>query len=141
MHSAFAIENPLKPHQALEILEDVYNIHHLKPDNRAIEMIKIHEKYIKIYPYIFKNFEEKRVINCSEILIEEWGMIPLLHKYLWGTFNPVALNEDFQKESSLQGKKVKKKIKKVQEEVKKEVEEYEEVFSDDSQDDFVDLDI
>ena len=53
---------------------------------------------MKIAPYAFKNYEERRIMGICEINQEEWGMIPLLRDYLYGTFNPTALNEDFQKE-------------------------------------------
>lgn len=86
----------LNTHQTLEILEDVHSIHKLKADDRATKMIVLHEKYIRIYPYLFKNFEEKRILTQDEVLLEEWGMIPLLKKNLWGVFNSEALNEDFQ---------------------------------------------
>jgi len=102
----------LKTHQSLEILEDAFLLRKEKLDDRALGMIKLHMKYIKIYPYCFKNFAEKRILTQEEVKIDEWGMIPLLHKYLWGTFNPTALNEAFQEEEKVTRKNVKKKTKK-----------------------------
>lgn len=98
----------LRVHQTLEILEDIHTIHKLKPDNRASKMIEFHEKYIRVYPYLFKNFEERRILTQDEVIVEDWGMIPLLKKNLWGTFNSEALNQDFQ----LEEKEVRKLPKK-----------------------------
>jgi hypothetical protein len=114
----------LNTKQSLEILEDVVNIKAKKPDDRASQMIKLHEKYIKVYPFIFKNFEERRILTQSEILNEDLGMIPHLKKELWGIFNAVALNEDFQEENKVTRKQVKRRPKKLQEQKEEEYEEY-----------------
>ena len=99
----------LRKEQKLELLEEVYALHRLKPDQRVAPLLRIHEKWMKITPYAFKNFVERRV-HCSEVIVlTEWGMIPLLHDYLFGTFNAVALNEDFQRENALPRPKMKKK--------------------------------
>ena len=90
----------LRNEQKLEILEEVYAFSKMKPDDRVAPLIKVHEKWMKIAPFAFKNFEERRIMGISEVCTAEWGMIPLLRDYLFGTFNPVALNEDFQKENS-----------------------------------------
>lgn len=113
----------LKTHQSIEILEDVYSFLNLKGDEKSLKMIALHEKYIRIYPYLFKNFEEKKILTQCEVEASEWGMIPLLHKNLWGTFNPVALDEAFQLENTVKSKYKPKKVKK---EEKKEEEETEE---------------
>jgi hypothetical protein len=117
----------LNTRQSLEILEDMSNIKAKKADDRAEQMIKLHEKYIKVYPFIFKNFEERRILTQAEVLNEEWGMIPHLKKELWGTFNATALNEDFQEENKVSRKEVKRRPKKIQE---KKEEEYEEYYED-----------
>lgn len=99
--------------QVLEILEDFHKHLSLPPDARALQIIKLHEKYLKVFPYAFKNFEERRVRSQEEISALEWGMIPLLKKHLLGNFNPSALNEDFQLEN--------KTIEKVRKERKKKI--------------------
>jgi hypothetical protein len=123
----------LKPHQSLEILEDMHAIKAKKPNDIASAMIKLHEKYIRIYPYLFKNFEEKRILTQSEVIREDWGMIPLLKKELWGIFNGIALNEDFQLETTVTRKEVKRRPKKLQEEQKDEEQEsyYEDQYLND----------
>ena len=85
--------------QCIEILEETHRFLKMKPDARVPHMLKVHEKFMKIFPYAFKNFEEKKIFRVSEVDKEEWGIIPLLKKNLWGNFNPVALNEDFRKEN------------------------------------------
>ena len=120
----------LRPHQSLEILEDMYAIKAKKLNDIASAMIKLHEKYIRVYPYLFKNFEEKRILTQSEVIREDWGMIPLLKKELWGTFNGIALNEDFQLETTDTRKEVKRRPKKLQEK-KTEVEEEQESYYED----------
>jgi hypothetical protein len=99
----------LKPSQKLEILDEFHSFYDLKTPARVSPLIKIHEKWMKIAPYAFKNYEERRIMGICKIDLEDWGMIPLLREYLYGTFNAVALNEDFQKEikepKSFTGKK------------------------------------
>jgi hypothetical protein len=121
----------LKTHQVLEILEDIFAFQKQKPDERATSMIKLHEKYIRIYPYLFKNFEEKRILTQEEIGCEEWGMIPLLHKHLWGTFNAVALDEAFQEENKAMKNDTKKKPKKVKENLTEEKQPTEDYYEED----------
>jgi hypothetical protein len=131
----------LKTHQCLEILEDAHRFFSYKPDRRAEEMIKLHEKYIKIYPYLFKNFEERRILTQSEVTSEDWGMIPLLHKNLWGTFNSVALDESFQEENKSISRNIKKRpkpVKKAEENSPKQEEFYENLISEEGEP--VDLD-
>lgn len=121
----------LKTHQILEILEDAFAFQKQKPDDRASSMIKLHEKYIRIYPYLFKNFEEKRILTQEEVESEEWGMIPLLHKHLWGTFNSVALDEAFQEENKATKTNIKKKPKKVKENPVEEKQTTEDYYEED----------
>lgn len=100
----------LRNEQKIEILEEVYKHHSKTPANRVAPIIQIHEKWMRITPYAFKNLEERRIIGISQINEDEWGMIPLLKTDLIGTFNSSLLNEDFQKENK--APKVKKKKKK-----------------------------
>lgn len=90
----------LRKDQQLEILEAVHKIHHLDPDARVAPLLRIHETWMRIVPYAFKDFDERRLITVEEIMNEEWGTIPLLHTHLFGTFNSSALNEDFRRESA-----------------------------------------
>jgi hypothetical protein len=99
--------------QSLEILEDFFRLINLNPNDRAVEVLKLHSKYLKIFPYAFKNLEERRILNFSEIDSSEWGMVPLLHKYLIGNFNSTALDKDFQLENKELPKITKKRKKKV----------------------------
>jgi len=131
----------LKTHQCLEILEDAYQFAKLNPDKKAEQMIKLHEKYIKVYPYLFKNFEERRILTQEEVVTEDWGMLPLLHRNLWGTFNPVALNEAFQEENKSISRNIKKRpkpVKKAEENSPKQEEFYENLISEEGEP--VDLD-
>lgn len=89
----------LRKDQQLEILDEIYAHFSKKPDERVAPIIKVHEKWMKISPYAFKNYEERRMIAIREISSLDWGMIPLLQTHLLGNFNAQALNEDFQKES------------------------------------------
>jgi hypothetical protein len=99
----------LRNDQKIEILEEVFKCHHLPISKRVEPMIKIHEKWMRIAPYAFKNLEERRITGISEIHVNEWGMIPLLKEHLLGTFNSSTLNEDFQKENKIPVVKPKKK--------------------------------
>jgi hypothetical protein len=101
----------LKTEQQLEILEEATNHYSKKPDNRVAPMIKLHEKWMKIVPYAFKNFEDSRIVGLSEVENFDWGMVPLLQKYLLGNFNAEALNEDFQEEHLPKPEKKKKEKK------------------------------
>ena len=127
----------LKTNEIIDILEDSYKLLKYDDDKRIEPLLKIHSKYMIRFPYAFKNFEEKRIVCFSEVNQDEWGMIPLLHKNLWGTFNAVALNEDFQKENSVINKKTKsKQIDQIEEETIEE-----ELYDEYDEDDIVDLDI
>jgi len=124
----------LKTNEAIDILNEVYAIIKKPADKRVPAILKIHSKYMTRFPYAFKNFEERRILTTGIVNEEEWGMIPLLHKHLFGTFNAVALNEDFQKEI----KNPKIKPKKVKEQKLEEEEEFETIeLDDDLDDDFV----
>jgi hypothetical protein len=127
----------LKTNEIIDILEDSYKLLKYDDDKRIEPLLKIHSKYMIRFPYAFKNFEERRITCFSEVDECEWGMIPLLQKNLWGTFNPVALNEDFQKENTITTKKTKSKpINQIEEETEEE-DLYEYEYDDD---DIVDLD-
>lgn len=106
--------------QQLELLEDVHRFHSLKATDRAIEIFKLHSKYMRIFPFAFKNLEELRTLHVTEILAEEWGMIPLLHSHLLGNFNKSALDADFQLENR-EWKTITKKKKRTPAEVKPDV--------------------
>jgi hypothetical protein len=101
----------LRNEQKIEILEEVFKHHSKTPANRVEPIIQIHEKWMRISPYAFKNLEERRVLGIEQINEEEWGMIPLLKTDLIGTFNSSLLNEDFQKENKVPKEKKKKKKK------------------------------
>ena len=120
----------LRTDQCIEVLENSYNHVKEKADSRAVNSIKVHEKFISVFPYAFKNFEEKRILSVSEVSSEDWGMIPLLHKYIWGTFNPVALNESFQEENKIEKTIKKKKPRGLNSEKKEDVIEEELLESD-----------
>jgi hypothetical protein len=101
----------LRNEQKIEILEEVFKHHSKNPADRVIPIIQIHEKWMRIAPYAFKNLEERRVLGIEKINEDEWGMIPLLKTDLIGTFNSSLLNEDFQKENKVPKEKKKKKKK------------------------------
>lgn len=101
----------LRNEQKIEILEEVFKHHSKRPSDRVAPIIQIHEKWMRIAPYAFKNLEERRVIGIEKINEDEWGMIPLLKTDLIGTFNSSLLNEDFQKENKAPKEKIKKKKK------------------------------
>jgi hypothetical protein len=96
----------LKTSQKLEILDEIHNYNKLSIVKRVSPIIRIHEKWMKIVPYAFKNFEERRIIGIDEVHVDEWGMIPLLKENVLGNFNTTALNEDFQEETKILPKKV-----------------------------------
>ena len=50
---------------------------------------------MKKFPHAFKNLEERRLLIANKIDVEEWGMIPLLQRHLFGNFNTTALKKDF----------------------------------------------
>lgn len=102
----------LRNEQKIELLEDVFKHHHKTLDQRVAPIIQIHEKWMRIAPYSFKNLEERRILGISQIATDEWGMIPLLREELLGTFNSSLLNEDFQKENKVPVEKKKKKKQK-----------------------------
>lgn len=99
----------LRNEQKIEILDEVFKYSTFPPDARVAPSIRIHDKWMKITPYAFKNLEESRIIGLSEVETSEWGMIPLMKESLLGTFNARLLNEDFQKENREPVKKKKKK--------------------------------
>jgi hypothetical protein len=129
----------LRNEQKIELLEDIYQHHHKTPEQRVEPIIQIHEKWMRIAPYAFKNLEERRITGISKVSIEEWGMIPLLKEELLGTFNSSLLNEDFQKENKAPVEKKKKKQKPVQKSlIEEEVETVSEEFMEEGE--FIDWD-
>ena len=124
----------LRNEQKIEILEEIYKYSSFPPDARVVPIIQIHDKWMKIAPYAFKNLEERRIIGLSEVEISEWGMIPLLKEALLGTFNAKLLNEDFQKENQepIIKKKKKKKSQPVENKKVEDVNEYEEIIFDEN---------
>jgi len=122
--------------QQLEILEDFQRAVFSK--NSTVEVLKLHSKYLRIFPYAFKNLEERRILCFEEVDVKEWGMMPLLHRYLLGNFNSSALDKDFQLENKFSQeitKKRKKKINTIKEENREE-EKIEEILEDDTIDNF-----
>lgn len=113
----------LRPERRLEILEEASKHCNKKPVNRVSPIIKIHEKWMKIAPYAFKNFEDSRIVGLREIENFDWGMIPLLQTNLIGNFNPIALNEDFLLENVQPKPVVKKKKKKAEKTIAPEYDE------------------
>jgi hypothetical protein len=99
----------LRTDQKLEIMDETFKYNSLKPDARVAPMIKIHEKWMKIAPYAFKNLEERRILGISEVDSNDWGMLPLLKDHLLGNFNVNALNEDFKEEIANPPSKLDKK--------------------------------
>lgn len=95
----------LDTRKVLEVLQDAFMFSHLKPDSRVLPTVRLHDKFMHVFPWAFKNFDVKRIRVVTEVEISEWGMIPLLYKYLIGNFNSTGLNEDFQKENKLVRKK------------------------------------
>jgi hypothetical protein len=91
----------LKTSQKLEILDEIHRYNELSPIKRVSPVINIHEKWMKIAPYAFKNFEERRIIGIEEVKVDDWGMIPLLKEHILGNFNSIALNEDFLEEMKI----------------------------------------
>lgn len=122
----------------IQLLEDLYKQLKIKDTERAIHNIQIHEKWMKITPWCFKNIEERRIIGISLVEHNEWGMIPLLKDSLLGNFNAILLNEDFKKENKISIKKTKNNIptKTLIEEDEKQ-ETYEEFLNDEG---IIDLD-
>lgn len=119
----------LRNEQMIELMEEVYKLHKFPLAQRIKPLIKIHEKWMIIAPFAFKNFEERRISSSATVNEEEWGMIPLLHKSLWGNFNPTALNESFQLENKK--KPLRESKKKVEmEKPKEELETMEESFTE-----------
>lgn len=108
----------LNAKECIDIFEDFYRFSDKPIQKRAINTVQLHDKYNKIFPWVFKNFNSTRIRTAVEIKPEEWGLIPCLHKYLFGNFNLSALNEDFQKEI-----KIRKKFKPVTKEKEKKKEE------------------
>ena len=98
----------LRNEQKIELLEDIFKHSNLNLYKKTVENIKLHEKWIRILPWAFKNYDCKRVLTLSEIPCTEWGLVPLLHQNLIGNFNPKALEESFQEENKV---KKERKIK------------------------------
>lgn len=117
----------LNTKQSLEILDDCYLHIEKTATERVLPIVKIHDKFMKVFPWTFKNYVSHRIKTSIEIQPQEWGMIPLLYKYLFGNFNATALNEDFQHEN----RTIKKIEKQVPKEKQKEIEEEEEIVTED----------
>ena len=85
----------------LRILQDTHKYMGKKLQGRILPMVNVHDRYMEIFPWAFKNFLEHRICSSMEVDVDEWGMIPLLKKELMGNFNPCALMEDFKKEKKV----------------------------------------
>lgn len=128
----------LNTRELLQVLEDFYPFMNNAPDSRVQPILKLHEKYMKKFPYVFKNFAERKIVSVNEVDVEEWGMVPLLHKYLWGTFNAIALDEAFQAENKARRKTaVNKRKKKLHEHAQVS----EDVLEEDSVSDEIEIEI
>ena len=119
----------LRNEQMIEIMEEVFSLHKFPIESRIKSLIKIHDKWMTIVPFAFKNFEERRISSTSEINESTWGMIPLLYKFLWGNFNAQSLNESFQLENKKRPIRERKKEVKM-EKPKEDVQTAEETFSE-----------
>ena len=119
----------LRNEQMIEIMEEVFSLHKFPIESRIKSLIKIHDKWMTIVPFAFKNFEERRISSTSEINESVWGMIPLLHKFLWGNFNAQSLNESFQLENKKRPIRENKKEVKM-EKPREDVQTAEETFTE-----------
>ena len=119
----------LRNEQMIEIMEEVHKLHKFPIEQRIKPLIKIHDKWMTIVPFAFKNFEERRISSTSEINESVWGMIPLLHKFLWGNFNAQSLNESFQLENKKRPIRENKKEVKM-EKPREDVQTAEETFTE-----------
>jgi hypothetical protein len=106
----------LSTQHALNVLEDAFLSITKKPITRNLHINTIHDKYINTLDYNYKNFDVDRIVSYSEIEPEIWGLIPLLHKNLFGNFNIEALIKDYKKENKV----VKKQPRKIKKETKSE---------------------
>lgn len=129
----------LTTRQSIDILDDSYPYVTKKAGARVLPIVKVHDKYLQVFPWAYKNFIDLRIRTSIEIDPEEWGMIPLLHKYLIGNFNPVGLNDDFQLEIKKKPRRFFNQEKKKTEEVDEE--EKLEIYEDLNSSEFDDLDI
>jgi len=129
----------LSTKQQVELLEECYSLLKYKPGERVQQILKLHQKYMMVYPYAFKNFEERRIRSTSEVIGEDWGTVTVIQRYLLGNFNAVALNEDFQKEIKSPPDR-RRKPKKAQEQPEDEIEDEIE-DGDFIEGDLIDLDI
>lgn len=118
----------LNTKQAIELLDDCYLYNEKSVAERVIPLVKIHDKYIKVFPWAFKNFIFNRIKTSIEINSEEWGIIPLLYKYLFGNFNVSALIEDFKQEIKTPIKIIKNQNFKKSKKENKQIEEQEEMI-------------
>ncbi len=119
----------LRNEQMIELMEEVHKLHKFPIGQRVKPLIKIHDKWMAIVPFAFKNFEERRITSSSHVNEDEWGMIPLLYKSLWGNFNATALNESFQAENKKKPiREMKKKVE--MEKPEENIDTMEESFSE-----------
>ena len=81
--------------QKIQLLEDFFTVNSKKPQDRVQHILHVHEKWLNLCPYAFKDYDDSRICNISEISSDEWGMIPLLQQHLFGNFNVTALISDF----------------------------------------------
>lgn len=125
----------LDTRNTLEVLEDGYPFVGKSPMKRVVPVVSIHDKYMKFLPWAYKNYFELRILTSVEIPVEEWGMIPLLYKYLMGNFNAAGLNEDFQAENKIKKKKKFSPVKEKEKEKNKE-----EVDEETIEEDLIDTD-
>ena len=115
--------------EIINLMEKVYSFMKFKPDERVAGMIKLHEECMMKFPYAFHNFEEQHIAVLNEIDKEEWGMIPLLHRHLFGNFNTTALKKDYLTEHA-KPVILKRKPKVKKEQTKPEVETVSEEWSE-----------
>lgn len=95
----------------ITILEAAYNLNCNYPKNTTLYFNKLLEDIKKTEMNSFLHeFNVSKIINSSEIKIEEWGMIPLLRKNQFGIFNETALvNSKKKVPDTYNNKKSKKK--------------------------------
>jgi hypothetical protein len=120
----------LRNEQSIELMQEVFTLHKFPIESRIKRSIQIHDKWMAIVPFAFKNFEERRITSTSEINEADWGMIPLLHKFLWGNFNAQSLDESFQVENKKRPLRERKKEVKMEKPVEDDEQKVEESFSE-----------
>jgi hypothetical protein len=132
----------LDTRKTIEVLDDAYHCEHLPAGSRVMPIVRLHDKFMHVFPWAFKNFQNLRIRTAVEVPVDDWGMMPLLYKYLIGNFNATALNEDFQKENKVVKKKPfdGKKVEKEKEEEEEQVEYSEEQQAIDQAEFDIDLD-